>query len=107
MTTQVRMLRQARAEAVLVVGIFEPAAAFVRDARLARWDVPVANVSFVGATNLIHKLNNITAKTGIDMTRNLINSQVVPSYNCSFLRLAMRLYIACGLHARTKRAGCP
>ncbi|MGB7731977.1 MAG: ABC transporter substrate-binding protein [Candidatus Acidiferrum sp.] len=80
MTTQVRMLREARAEAVLMVGIFEPAAAFVRDARLTGWDVPVANVSFVGATNLIHKLHDLTAKTGIDMTRNLINSQVVPSY---------------------------
>jgi branched-chain amino acid transport system substrate-binding protein len=80
MTTQVRILRQARAEAALVVGIFEPAAAFVRDAPLAGWDVPVANLSFVGATNLIHKLNDITAQTGIDMTRNLINSKLVPSY---------------------------
>ncbi len=80
MSTQVRMLREAGAEAVLVVGVFESAAAFIRDACLAGWDVPVANVSFVDATNLLHKLHDISAKTGIDITRNLINSQVVPSY---------------------------
>jgi branched-chain amino acid transport system substrate-binding protein len=79
MTAQVRILRQAGADAVIAVGVYGPCGAFIRDARMAGWDVPVANVSFVGAEVLLDKLHATSNTTGRDLTANLINSQVVPS----------------------------
>jgi branched-chain amino acid transport system substrate-binding protein len=79
MTTQVRILRQAGADAVIAVGVYGPCGAFIRDARMGGWDVPVANVSFVGAEVMLAKLQGASKTTGKDLTINLINSQVVPS----------------------------
>lgn len=79
MTAQVRLLRQAGADAVIAVGVYGPCGAFIRDARMAGWDVPVANVSFVGAEVLLNKLQEASRTVGRDLTANLINSQVVPS----------------------------
>jgi branched-chain amino acid transport system substrate-binding protein len=79
MTAQVRILRQAGADAVIAVGVYGSCGAFIRDARMAGWDVPVANVSFVGAEVLLDKLRATSKTTGRDLTANLINSQVVPS----------------------------
>jgi branched-chain amino acid transport system substrate-binding protein len=79
MTAQVRILRQAGADAVIAVGVYGSCGAFIRDARMAGWDVPVANVSFVGAEVLLDKLHATSKTTGRDLTANLINSQVVPS----------------------------
>ncbi|MHB8799576.1 MAG: ABC transporter substrate-binding protein [Thermoanaerobaculia bacterium] len=79
MTDQVRLLREAGADAVIAVGVYGPCAAFVRDARLAGWRVPIANVSFVGAGTMLEALREASADLGLDLTRNLLNSQVVPS----------------------------
>ncbi len=79
MTAQVSILRQAGADAVIAVGVYGPCGAFVRDARMAGWNVPVANVSFVGAEVLLEKLHAASLSSGKDLTTNLINSQVVPS----------------------------
>ncbi len=79
MTAQVGILRQAGADAVIAVGVYGPCGAFIRDARMAGWDVPVANVSFVGAEVLLDKLRQTSKTSGRDLTANLINSQVVPS----------------------------
>jgi branched-chain amino acid transport system substrate-binding protein len=79
MTAQVEILRQAGADAVIAVGVYGPCGAFIRDARKAEWDVPVANVSFVGAEVLLDELRGASKATGRDLTANLINSQVVPS----------------------------
>ncbi len=79
MSEQVRLLRQARADAVVAVGVYGPCAAFVRDARVAGWDVPIANVSFVGAGTMLDALRRESAARGRDLTRGLVNSQVVPS----------------------------
>lgn len=79
MTAQVRILRQAGADAVIAVGVYGPCGAFIRDARMAGWDVPVANVSFVGAEVLLGKLQETSKTSGRDLTANLVNSQVVPS----------------------------
>lgn len=76
MREQVEILRRGAPDAVISIGVYEPCAAFIRDARAAGWDVPIANVSFVGSEQMLELLE----KTGTD-TRNLINSQVVPSYN--------------------------
>jgi|HubBroStandDraft_6_1064221.scaffolds.fasta_scaffold93538_1 branched-chain amino acid transport system substrate-binding protein len=79
MTVQVRILRQAGADAVIAVGVYGPCGAFIRDARMGGWDVPVANVSFVGAEVLLNELRGASKASGKNLTANLINSQVVPS----------------------------
>jgi branched-chain amino acid transport system substrate-binding protein len=79
MTDQVRILHQAGVDAVIAVGVYGPCGAFVRDARMAGWNVPVANVSFVGAEVLLDELTRASKAAGKDLTVNLINSQVVPS----------------------------
>jgi branched-chain amino acid transport system substrate-binding protein len=81
MTAQVKILRDAGADAVIAVGVYGPCGAFIRDARMSGWNVPVANVSFVGAEIMLAKLNETSKKLGRDLTTNLINSQVVPSVN--------------------------
>lgn len=79
MTGQVKLLREAGAEAVIAVGVYGPCAAFIRDARLAGWNIPIAKVSFVGPTVMLQKLRQVSKELGADLTANLINSQVVPS----------------------------
>jgi ABC-type branched-subunit amino acid transport system substrate-binding protein len=79
MKEQVGILREADPDAVVCVGAYAACAAFVRDARDAGWDVPVANVSFVGSENLLALLKQAGEGSGKDYTRDLINSQVVPS----------------------------
>jgi branched-chain amino acid transport system substrate-binding protein len=79
MREQVEVLRSHGAEAVIAVGTYNPCAAFIRDARLAGWNVPIANVSFVGSEAMLRVLDRESKRSGRDLTLNLINSQVVPS----------------------------
>ncbi len=81
MKDQVEILRAAAPDAVICVGAYAACAAFIRDARDAGWDVPIANVSFVGSENLLVLLRRAaeTSRKDYDYTRDLINSQVVPS----------------------------
>ena len=53
----------------------------MRDVRDAGWDVPIANVSFVGSENLLALLLDSGKANHKDYTLNLLNSQVVPSYH--------------------------
>ncbi len=77
MNAQAAIIRDAKPDAVISVGSYEACAAFIRDARAAGLDVPVANLSFVGSENMLELL----LRTGsAELTRDLINSQVVPSY---------------------------
>lgn len=78
MNPQVNLLRAAGADVVIAVGTYAPVAGFIRDARMAGWKIPVANLSFVGARTMLDKLTDASAKSGRDFTINLINSQVVP-----------------------------
>jgi branched-chain amino acid transport system substrate-binding protein len=87
MSEQVRLLREAGVDAVVVVGVYGPAAAFIRDARLAGWRVPIANLSFVNASEMLEKLREASKSAGKDLTVDLINSQVVPSPEDSHLPL--------------------
>ncbi len=77
---QVDILKEADAEAVILIGSYEACAGLIRDARDVGWDIPIANVSFVGSENLLKLLIEASQETGKDYTINLINSQVVPSY---------------------------
>jgi ABC-type branched-subunit amino acid transport system substrate-binding protein len=81
MQAQVDILRKAGADAVIAVGAYAACAAFVRDARDAGWDVPIANISFVGSESLLNVLAEHGRAGGKDYTANLLNSQVVPSYH--------------------------
>jgi branched-chain amino acid transport system substrate-binding protein len=79
MSLQVKLLRDAGVDAVIAVGVYEPSAAFIRDSRMAGWNVPIANLSFVDAVAMLAKLREASRKLGKDLTLNLINGQVVPS----------------------------
>jgi branched-chain amino acid transport system substrate-binding protein len=79
MSVQVKLLREAGADAVIAVGVYGPSAAFIRDSRVSGWNAPIANLSFVDATRLLAKLRDVSGKVGKDLTLNLVNSQVVPS----------------------------
>lgn len=91
MKRQVEILRAAGPDAVICVGAYAACAAFVRDARDGGWDVPIANVSFVGSENLLALLDGHGRKQGRDYTTGLINSQVVPSYTDTTLE-AVKTY---------------
>ena len=73
------ILRKSNADAVVSIGAYAACAAFIRDARDSGWNVPIANVSFVGSDFLIKLLLETSRERGKNYTENLINSQVVPS----------------------------
>jgi len=77
---QVSILKAANPDAIIIVGTYEPSAGFIRDARNAGLQVPIANISFVGSEALLNQLSRLEQKTQKDYTQNLINSQVVPYY---------------------------
>ena len=86
--TQVRILRDAGADVVISIGSYAASAAFIRDARDAEWDAPIANISFVASDRMLGLLLETEAQTGRDYTHNLVISQVVPSYESDSLPAA-------------------
>lgn len=88
---QVSILKKTDADAVISIGAYAACAAFIRDARDAGWHVPIANVSFVGSDFMINLLLNAGKEKDKNYTYNLINSQVVPSYEDTSLK-AVRQY---------------
>ena len=78
--SQVDVLRKVEPDAMISIGSYAACASFIRDARDAGWDIPVANVSIVGSESLLELLLTSGKAKGKDYTSNLINSQVVPSY---------------------------
>jgi ABC-type branched-subunit amino acid transport system substrate-binding protein len=80
MRRQVDILMRGEPEAILSVGSYAACAALIRDARDMGLDVPIANVSFVGSEKLLQLLQQAGREKGRDYTANLVNSQVVPSY---------------------------
>jgi len=77
---QVAIMQEIKPDAIISIGAYEACAAFIRDARKAGLDVPIANVSFVGSESLLALLSASSATDDRDYTVNLVNSQVVPSY---------------------------
>ncbi len=78
---QVTTLRDAGVDAVIMAGSYQACAAFVRDARLTGWDVPIHDLSFVGPDQLYEYLTEEEKKTGKRIVYNLINTEVVPHYD--------------------------
>jgi branched-chain amino acid transport system substrate-binding protein len=77
---QVQILRDAKVDAIVAVGSYQACAALVRDARRAGWNVPIHNVSFVGADQMLRLLREEEKKSGLKLTPGLVFTQVVPSY---------------------------
>ncbi len=80
MKDQVKILRSTSPDAIICIGSSEPCAAFIRDARDGGLNVPIANVSFADSENQLQLLLATGKANGRDYTNNLINSEVVPSY---------------------------
>lgn len=77
---QVQIIKESGADAIISIGAYQACAGFIRDARDAGFTGPIANVSFVGSEKMLALLGETGEKTGRDYTYNLVNSQVVPSY---------------------------
>lgn len=86
---QVKLLKSADADAVVSIGSYAACAAFIRDARDMGWQIPIANVSFVGSVSLMTLL--APSSSAKDYTRDLVISQVVPSFEDTSLN-AVREY---------------
>ena len=82
---QVNILKKVDIDGVISIGSYAACAAFIRDARDAGLTQPIANLSFVGSESLLDLLTEISKEKGKDYTKDLINSQVVPSYEESSL----------------------
>ena len=86
---QVSALKSAGVDAIIAVGAYAACGGFIRDVRMSKWDVPIHNVSFVGADQLLDVLHEFEKTSGQVITSNLITTQVVPSYldlNIPFVR---------------------
>ena len=81
MAQQVEIMRRSGVDAIISIGAYAAAAAFVRDLRAAGLSVPVANVSFVGPDAFLEFLQRLSKDAGTDLTRQLIVSQVVPPWS--------------------------
>ena len=87
MRRQVEILKASRPDAVICIGAYAACAAFARDAVDLGLRVPLANLSFVGSENLLKLLTDgrRDAAAARPYTDLLVNSQVVPSYEDTFI----------------------
>jgi len=77
---QARIINEYDADAVVTVGTYASGAGFIRDMRALKNTALIANVSFADGDNLIRKLKEMfPGDTGF-LTDNIVNLQVVPSY---------------------------
>ena len=90
---QVDILRKTSPDAIISIGAYAVCAAFIRDARDAGLDIPIANLSFAASAIMTDLLLQISRTAGKDYTKDLINSQVVPGYEDTALP-AVREYRA-------------
>ncbi len=85
MEAQVKIIRQSSPDSIICVGACEACSAFIRDARDAGLNIYIANVSFVDSENMLKLLTSMGEHAGRDYTTDLINCQVVPSYESTEL----------------------
>ena len=102
---QVKILRDARVDAIVAVGAYQACAALVRDARISGWLVPIHNVSFVGADQMLALLTAEEHKRGTRLTQNLINTQVVPFYDDVSVKLVRDYRAAMDRYSPTQPNG--
>jgi len=102
---QVAILQEIQPDAIVSIGAYEACAAFIRDARKAGLDVPIANVSFVGSESLLALLQTASTADKRDYTINLVNSQVVPSYESATTPVVQEYRALMERHAPAPPAG--
>ncbi len=88
MTPQAAILMAREPQAILVVGAAPACAALIRDLRRKGIDIPVAAVSFTGGEILLRQLAAEGDRLGLDLTQDLVLSQVVPSWRDETLAAA-------------------
>jgi ABC-type branched-subunit amino acid transport system substrate-binding protein len=88
---EARHLLDSGVDAIIVVGTYASQAAFIRDARNAGCDLPIAGLSFTDSDKMLDLLKAESERAGRDYTTDLIQSQVVPSYEETGLP-GVRLY---------------
>ncbi len=102
---KVKILRDAGADAVIMVGAYQASAAFIRDARMANWDVPIHSVSFVGASLMEGVLGAEEARTGKTLRTRVIVTEVMPSPAQTDTPIVADYRAALDKHARPLPAG--
>ncbi|MBI9078525.1 MAG: ABC transporter substrate-binding protein [Pseudodesulfovibrio sp.] len=90
-SNEVRHLMRSEPEAIIVVGTYASQSAFIRDARNAGFESPVAGLSFADSDKMLEILTREGRRAGRNYTNNLINTQTVPCYEDTSLS-AVRLY---------------
>jgi ABC-type branched-subunit amino acid transport system substrate-binding protein len=68
-------------DVIIVIGTYASQGAFVRDARRSGFKGPIAGLSFCDSDKMLELLTEQSKKDGYDYTRDLIHTQVVPSYS--------------------------
>lgn len=104
-SNQVKALRDAGADAVVMIGAYQACAGFIRDARVAKWDVPIHTVSFGGATLIDDELRSEEARLGTKLRDRVIVTQVVPSPDQTSIPLVARYRAAIDKYASALSAG--
>lgn len=87
MDSQVQSMIKNKVDAIISVGSYQAGAAFIRDARLAGLHIPIANISFVGSDQLLTLLRESEQELKIDLTSKLLNSQVVPPWSDTSIKV--------------------
>src|SRR5262245_4642606 len=77
---QIDLIGKTAPDVIISIGAYAVCAAFIRDARDAGLNIPIANLSFAGSESMADLLLQSGRSAGKDYTKDLINSQVVPSY---------------------------
>jgi ABC-type branched-subunit amino acid transport system substrate-binding protein len=76
---EMKTLRDAGTEAIIMVGSYQACGGAIRDARKMGWNAPIHNVSFVGAEQMLTFLKKSRSEVP-NILENLIVTQVVPHY---------------------------
>jgi len=87
MAAQINILKRGNPDAVIIVGAYAAAAAFIRDSRDSQWGIPMGTISFVGVESLLDLLNNNPSKAK-KIVDNIYITQVVPYYKDTSLTVA-------------------
>jgi branched-chain amino acid transport system substrate-binding protein len=91
MKAQIEILKIGQPDAVIIIGAYAAAAAFIRDARESHWEIPLGNLSFVGVESLLELLND-HASQHQQIYENIYITQVLPYYKDASLP-AIREYL--------------
>jgi len=90
-SSEVRHLMRSKPDTIIVVGTYASQSAFIRDARDAGYESPIAGLSFADSDKMLEMLTLEGRRVGRNYTNNLINTQAVPCYEDISLA-GVRLY---------------